>query len=535
MPTRRLSPVLLASEHYGERMASTWLDVARYSDSFGYQVDRDRRVWPWRDWVIRAYNAEHAVRSVHHASKLAGDLLPEPTRTTSGFAPRGSTGNHGFTKVEGGSDATEEYRNRRTSTDRTTTVRHGVFMGLTLECSRCHDHKYDPLLQKEFYGLTAFFDNIDEAGLYSFFTNSVPTPTLRLADEPTKRALGDVEERIAEAERGLAELRVERHDAFAEWLACGRSRTEPILPGKIAHLDFEGPPKGRNRAVDGPFGSAVELSGDDGIHTGVGNFTRNAPFSVALWVNTPDTKERAVVFHRSRAWTDAASRGYQLLIESGRLSASLIHFWPGNAIRIHAQRELIPGRWHHVAMTWDGSSRADGLRIWIDGALAATDVVRDKLDKNITGGGGDQITIGERFRDKGFTGGRVDEFTVFDRELTGDRSRTTPRRQEPPARPRRRPALARRGATRRAQRVLHAHGLTRRTSVSSTCFGVCDSSGANSATAFPRSWSCASSTNDDRHSYSPAAPTTCRPRPSHPRRQPYCRHSTKTSPETGWD
>src|SRR5690606_14352971 len=104
--------------------------------------------------------------------------------------------------------------------------------------------------------------------------------------------------------------------------------------------------------------------------------------------------------------------------EDGKLSAALIHFDPGNAIRVRA-REPIPTRtWIHVAVTWDGSSRADGLRIWVDGAEVEREIVRDKLTKNITGGGGDTITIGERFRDRGFTRGRVDDFQVFDRELT---------------------------------------------------------------------------------------------------------------------
>ena len=105
------------------------------------------------------------------------------------------------------------------------------------------------------------------------------------------------------------------------------------------------------------------------------------------------------MFHRSRAWTDAGSRGYQLLIEDGRLSASLIHFWPGNAIRVRTRDTIPRNRWLHVAVTYDGSCRAAGLRIMIDGKPAACDVVRDHLYKNITGGGGDNISIGARFRD----------------------------------------------------------------------------------------------------------------------------------------
>ena len=128
--------------------------------------------------------------------------------------------------------------------------------------------------------------------------------------------------------------------------------------------------------------------------------------------------ERAVVFHRSRAWTDSGSRGYQLLIEGGKLSWSLIHFWPGNAIRVKTQNEIPVNEWLHVVLTNNGSSSASGLKIYINGEIAMVDNIRDELYKSITGGGGDNIAIGQRFRDKGFKNGTVDEFKVFDRELT---------------------------------------------------------------------------------------------------------------------
>ena len=193
---------------------------------------------------------------------------------------------------------------------------------------------------------------------------------------------------------------------------------EPAIPGQIAHLTFEQPPAAPNTQVPGRFGQAVLLTGDDGIPLEVGNFPRCQPFSVSLWINTPDVKQRAVVFHRSRAWTDAGSRGYELLIEQGHLSAALVHFWPGNAIRIRTCDSLATNQWLHVAVTYDGSSQARGLRLYVNGILAECEVVRDQLTKNITGGGGDQITIGERFRDHGFEQGQVDEFRVYERQLT---------------------------------------------------------------------------------------------------------------------
>ena len=403
---------LLKSSAYGERMATDWLDAARYSDTYGYQVDRDRFVWPWRDWVVRAFN-RNMPYDQFITEQLAGDLLPNATddqilaTTFNRLHPQ---------KVEGGS-VPEEFRIEYVA-DRTQTFA-TAFLGLTMECCRCHDHKYDPLSQKEYYQLSAFFDNIAEAGLYSYFTPSVPTPTLVMADEATKSKIAAERQAIEKVEQALTEHADSKaaRQAFEAWLKMG-PKLETLIPGQVAHLDFEGDQSGGNKSVEGKFGKALELSGDDAVGLMVGNFRRFEPFSVSLWMNTPDVKERAVVFHRSRAWTDAGSRGYQLLIEDGRLSASLIHFWPGNAIRIRTKSQLPIKQWHHVVVTWDGSSRANGLSIYVNGKLADCDVVRDNLYKNITGGGGDNIAIGERFRDRGFTNGLVDEFKVFDRQLT---------------------------------------------------------------------------------------------------------------------
>jgi hypothetical protein len=306
-------------------------------------------------------------------------------------------------------------------------------LGLTLECARCHDHKYDPVTQVEYYQLASFFDNIDECGLYSHFTNATPTPTLLLTTPEQQQRIDDLHSRIGEAEAQLAEIAATRRDAFQKWL--DGEPTEAAVPGLVGDYSFDAiegnkvvngaDPKqpgnlGDNPvAVPGKLGNGLRLSGENNVTFAVGGgFTRNDPFSIALWLNTPDVKERAVIYHRSRAWTDAGSRGYQLLLEDGCLSASLIHFWPGNAIRIRAKKPVPVGEWVHVTLTYDGSSRANGLQLYINGRLADCNVVRDNLYKNITGGGANQLTIGQRFRDKGFKNGLVDEFKVFHRGLT---------------------------------------------------------------------------------------------------------------------
>lgn len=420
---------LLESPRYGERMAVDWLDLARYADSYGYQVDRDRTVWRWRDWVIQAFN-ENKPYDAFITEQLAGDLLPEPTDEQ----VLATTFNRLHQqKVEGGS-VPEEFRVEYVA-DRTHTFG-TAFLGLTLECSRCHDHKYDPVSQREYYQLSAFFANIDEAGLYSYFTDSVPTPVLAMRDPAAKARAAGLEAAVLREEERLAAMREERREACRQWLKESQPSPDGRISGELARFDFEELADGKlanavkadqpattsaaNTLVDGPEGGgkAVALTGDDPVNLPVGNFPRHQPFSVSLWMWAPETMERAVVFHRSRAWTDSASRGYQLLLEEGRLSAALIHFWPGNALSVRTQAEVAVREWIHVTMTWDGSGRAAGLRLYLNGEPCATEVVRDNLYKNITGSGGDNITIGERFRDRGFKGGRVDAFRVFDRELT---------------------------------------------------------------------------------------------------------------------
>lgn len=423
----RLIDRLLHRASYGERMASEWLDVARYSDTYGYQVDRDRFVWPWRDWVVEAFNANLSYDQFL-TWQLAGDLLPEAKErqilatTFCRLHPQ---------KVEGGS-VPEEFRVEYVA-DRTQTAA-TAFMGLTLECARCHDHKYDPIQQTEYYQLSSFFANIDEAGLYSYFTDSVPTPTLVFDSAEKKERLRKMrEEELPAQEQALAKAEESAKGRFQLWLRQIRTSREPLLSG-LAYFDFEAMEEGKipnrwnpekpassppaNRQTAGKSGLGLVLSGDDEVDLKIGNFPRYQPFSFSLWAKIPKLLDRAVIFHRSRAWTDAASRGYQFLLEEGKPSFSLIHFWPGNAVRVRGRNPLPLRRFVHLGVTYDGSSRAEGLRIFVDGEAIELEIVKDQLTKNITGGGHDNAAIGARFRDKGFPGGVVDEFRIFERTLS---------------------------------------------------------------------------------------------------------------------
>jgi hypothetical protein len=418
---------LLASPRYGERMAVDWLDVARYADSYGFQVDREREVWFWRDWVIQAFNRNQPFDEFV-TWQLAGDLLPNATDEQI----LATAFNRLHQQESEGGSVEEEYRVEYVS-DRVHTFA-TAFLGLTLECARCHDHKYDPISQKEYYQLFSMFQNIDEAGLYAFFTNSPPTPALTLQNAESAAKLANLRERIAVLESQLSEKRSQSQVDFEKWLNSPLLTETRWITGEQARfpMDFrEGnqlantitPTQpavihGENGLVEGRQGQAIKFTGDDPVALPLGNFHRHQPFGISMWIKTPDEKSRSVVMHRSRAWTDAASRGYELLLEEGRLKWSLIHFWPGNAMSIAAKEKFPIDQWVHVTVTSDGSSKASGLAIYVNGRKAEVEAIKDSLTREITGGGGDNITLGERFRDRGFTGGAVDDLRVFDTVIT---------------------------------------------------------------------------------------------------------------------
>ena len=148
---------LLASPHYGERMAMPWLDNARYADSHGFQTDSSRTMWPWRDWVINALNSNKPFDQFT-IEQLAGDLLPNatlPQKVATGF-----NRNH---RINGEGGIIDEEWRIENIIDRVETTSF-TWLGLTMNCARCHDHKYDPITQKDFYSLFAFFNNVEERG-----------------------------------------------------------------------------------------------------------------------------------------------------------------------------------------------------------------------------------------------------------------------------------------------------------------------------------------------------------------------------------
>ena len=208
---------LLASPHYGERMASQWLDFARYADSNGFQSDTTRTMWPWRDWVIRAYNANKPF-DAFTVEQLAGDLLPGATEDQ--IVATGFNRNHRL-NGEGGRIVAEWAA--ETVIDRIETTG-STWMALTLNCCRCHDHKYDPISQKEFYQLFAYFNSNDETGVLGEFGGAASTrkggntpPTIPFATPEAKTQLAAAERAIAAAQAALKAAATEAPAAREAW------------------------------------------------------------------------------------------------------------------------------------------------------------------------------------------------------------------------------------------------------------------------------------------------------------------------------
>ena len=421
---------LLASPRFGERMAVDWLDLARFADTHGYQMDRPRAMWAWRDWVIQAFN-ENLPFDQFTTWQLAGDLLPAPTKTQ-----RLATAfNRLHNQNEEGGIVEEEYRVAYVA-DRVATFG-TAFLGLTLDCARCHDHKFDPISQRDYYSLFAFFQNIDEAGQISYvgFADAMPVPTLLLTTPEQDRLLDTLRGQTADAETALTRARESARPGFNRWLADRGAR--PVSAAPVAYYplteieesfvrnDVDAQLPGRitesPRIVATPRGPAAELDGENGFtFPGVGHFNRTQPFSLGLWIQPPTTvAPRAVVLHHSKAPADAGSRGYELLLENGRVAFALHYLWPGASLKVVTRTPLPAGEWTHVTATYDGSSLARGVRVYLNGRAVELETVRDGLYKDITYAKSEpDLTIGFRFRDNGFKGGRVTGLAVFAQALT---------------------------------------------------------------------------------------------------------------------
>ena len=384
---------LLASPQWGEHRARYWLDAARYGDTHGIHFDNYREMWTYREWVINAFN-QNLPFDEFTLENLAGDLLPNATRdqkTGSGFNRCNVTSNEGGSIDE---EVLVAYTRDRTETTAQT------WLGLTAGCAVCHDHKYDPLTQKDFYSLSAFFNNTTQKAMDGNIRATPPVLVIpQPADDARWQTLGA---EITAAEKNLQARQDSAPGDFTNWLAqpglrggSGAPPAEklvfaaPLDAGAGGRIQFEIAGTNQVAALGANTNwqagvvaaQAYTISGKEApAFADAGDFERTNAFSYAAWVRLEDNTGGAL-FARM-ADQDSQYRGWDLWLEGGKPAIHVIHEWPQNAIKVAGRKDLPKDRWNYVCMTYNGSSKAKGVKIYVNGELQEMDVLNDNLSES---------------------------------------------------------------------------------------------------------------------------------------------------------
>jgi len=394
----------LASPHYGEHRARYWLDAARYGDTHGIHVDNYREIWPYRDWVIQAFN-RNLPYNQFSIEQLAGDLLPGATldqRIATGFVRSGvSTNEAGIIEDE----YAEIY-----AKDRVETVS-AIYLGLTTGCATCHDHKFDPITQKDFYSLGAFFRNTTQ----KVMDDNVPDspPVVVVPREEDRESWTRANARRAELRAAMTQTAASADAAFTQWLAtrptapaaplAGTSEiftadlaklaaTKPGLAWKSEALHFE------KDGVDVPTAPKLEAEKPFSISVGFYFPAAEQPYTVAAH-NNPREKNRGWV-------VDVGARvaGFRLVGDGGRQIE----------IRAGHLHQLKHGSWNHIVVTYDGSRHQKGLGFYLNGSTIPT---QGRGNQNVEIAGDIAVdaplTLG-----RSLPGGAINDLRIFNREVT---------------------------------------------------------------------------------------------------------------------
>ena len=417
---------LLSSPRYGERMALDWLDAARYADTFGYHEDYHRDVWAWRDWVIQSFNRNQPFDDFT-IDQLAGDLLPEPT--TDQLIATGFNRMHGVTSSGIPDEYRVEYDLDRVKTTAT------VWMGLTIGCAQCHDHKFDPISQKEFYEFYAFFNNVDDPAIMGDKGGNLKPLITYMAPED-QAIFANYNDAIAELVRARDERRVVAGVGFEAWLRTVSSEELvdpcPAVPTddlavyyrlddaagrevKCQITDRVGTLRGRSPDKmpvwsDGKFGAALKFDGEAWIDLGDAvRFDSADAFSVGAWI-FPEKKRGTIV---SRMDPSGRGQGWSFVYDQ-RLRFVITHDGTANSIRGSTQETLKPNEWQHVLFTYDGSKKSSGIKIYVDGKPQQINVSHDHLTGSILVD--KSVLIGADHQRQYFKGS-IDEVRIYRRAL----------------------------------------------------------------------------------------------------------------------
>ena len=416
---------LLGSEHYGERMAMPWLDLARYADTHGYHIDSHRDMWPWRDWVINAFNRNMRFDQFT-IEQLAGDLVPKATRDQ--IIASGFNRNH-MINFEGGAIPEEylvEYVVDRVEATSTT------WLGLTMGCARCHSHKYDPISQKEFYQFFAFFNTVSDEGLDGRTGNAKPYLELPTDEQKTQMdklnaAIKDLEGRLDNKIVGPMQSEWEATVA-ANAPEYPRAGLENYFALDGSFVDLSGQRRdGRLVRGDpsfsaGVIGRGVAFDGDSEVSFGsVPEFDSSKTFSIAFWIKGGGNQPASVLQKIDNAET---RRGYEFYVFdrsligiqkfSQYLAFRITDRWPESAIEIRTQNRIAMSDWYHIVVTGDGSGSAKGLRLYVNGKREDAVVLKDSLKTQVRSAA--KLLTGNRDLGKPFRGS-LDDLRLYSRSL----------------------------------------------------------------------------------------------------------------------
>ena len=427
---------LLDSDRYGEHFARYWLDAARYADSNGYFTDQGRTMWPWRDWVIDAFN-DNMPFDQFTIEQLAGDLLPSSPKAadslegdslrSDSFAEiqqrqkiaSGFNRNH-MVNNETGIDQEEfrvEYVADRIKTTGT------VWMGLTIGCARCHDHKFDPLSQRDFYRFFAFFNQVPENGRDGSQGNAAPL--LRIPSPDQEQQLTAMEKELAAAKIAHAPFRKSMVVGQNDWEKQAAHSTPPApTEGLLVRFpldhDAQGdglhPVRGQVPKDDsftaGVLGDALQLGHGEPVEAVVDLPIRgDKPFSLGAWVRT--IKDAGCIVSQTN--DTEAFRGFDLSLRKGLLLFHLIHRWKDNAIEVATVDKIPTRQWQHCFVTYDGSMKASGVKLFVDGKLQAVTMNVDNLRGDITNA--EPLRIGRR-KTSASLEGEIDDLRIYDHALS---------------------------------------------------------------------------------------------------------------------
>jgi hypothetical protein len=417
---------LLDSPHWGEHRARYWLDAARYADTHGIHFDNYREMWSYRDWVINAFN-----RNLHFdrftIEQLGGDLLPNRTldqQVASGFNRCNITSN------EGGL-IPEEYLVLYTRDRTETTAR--VFLGLTANCAVCHDHKFDPLTMKDFYSMSAFFNNTTQGAMDGNIKDTPPVVFVpRMEDRPRWDALA---KELAEARKQVEARKQTARADFEKWATSAAATAMEPVPsddlrfhaalnegnGGTIHLNIDG----KSQTVALASGAAWDTGyvadkafkcqpGDTLTVPDAGDFEKDKGFSYGAWVKFTKDAPSGAIFARMDDQHDF--RGWDLWMQGGQVGAHIIHKWQEDALKVVSRKPIKTGQWNHLFITYNGSGRPDGVKVYVNGVPQETKVeagsLRSTIRTNVP------LKVGQRHTTSRLDGVVLQDLRLYDRPLS---------------------------------------------------------------------------------------------------------------------